>query len=88
MIENKRIVALAIKNTKTGKHCFVMNNRAARNKLSALQMEAILNLCNETNSLLPNLLKYYEKTKLDDLTEEQAANAIELLESKIKKVAE
>ena len=57
----------------------------APNKLSSLQMETILNLANETNTLLPNLLKHYNKTKLDDLTEEQAANAIEILESKVKK---
>ena len=60
----------------------------APNKLSALQMETIMSLCNETGTLLPKLLKYYNKIKLDELTEEQAANAIELLESKIKKVAE
>jgi hypothetical protein len=31
------------------------------------------------------LLKHYNKTKLDDLTEEQAENAIEILESMVKK---
>jgi hypothetical protein len=60
----------------------------APNKLSSWQMETILNLANQTNTLLPKLIKYYNKSKLDDLTEDEAANAIELLESKIKKVAE
>lgn len=60
----------------------------APNKLNGLQMETIMNLANETGTLLPKLLKYYNKTKLDDLTEDEAANAIELLEAKIKKVSE
>ena len=56
----------------------------APDKLSALQMETIMCLCNETNTLLPKLLKHYNKIKLDELTEQEAANAIEILESKKK----
>jgi hypothetical protein len=43
-----------------------------------------MSLCNETNTLLPKLLKHYNKIKLDELTEQEAANAIEILESKKK----
>lgn len=56
----------------------------APDKLSGLQSETILALCNKTNTLLPKLLAHYGKSKLDELTEEQAANAIEILESKVK----
>lgn len=54
----------------------------APDKLSALQQETIVALANETSTLLPQLLKHYDKAKLEDLTEEQAANAIEILEAK------
>ena len=48
-------------------------------------VEKIIALANETNTLLPNLLKHYDKKRLEDLSEEQAANALEILESKVKK---
>lgn len=53
--------------------------------ITALQKETILSLCNETNTQLAKILKYYEKGKLEELTEAESANAIEILESKVKK---
>lgn len=50
--------------------------------VSPIQQEVIVKLANETSTLLPQLLKHYDKAKLEDLTEEQAANAIEILEAK------
>ena len=54
-------------------------------KANSMVLEKIVALANETNTLLPNLLKHYDKKRLEDLSEEQAANALEILESKVKK---
>lgn len=84
-IVDKKIVELVIFNDKTKKDCFTygMNKPVqATDGIGRDKANEIVNLANEKNSDINKILKYYKVKNLKDLTEEQYAECIAMLNKK------